>query len=143
MKRLLPILALLLLCDTTQAQDRVVLVVGAASPIDTLTAFEVRKLFLAIDVFKDGRMIRACRNTSDPRVNDVFLQSVVGLSQERYERRLLANAFQFGTTRPDEYADVTRLLEVLQANPYAVTYLLVDGELPTGVKVLRVLWQEF
>ena len=135
-------LACLLFSATALAQDRVVLVASASSPLTALTSFEVRKLFLGIEVFRDGRMLRGLRNRSEERLNDVFLQSVVGLSETSYERRLLSNVFKFGTVRPDEFTDLVRLSEALQANPYAVTYLWIAGEPPADVKVLRVLWQE-
>jgi hypothetical protein len=126
------------------AQNRVVLVASKDSPIETLSSFEVRKIYLGITVFKDGRAVRALRNLTDQKLNDVFLQSVVGLSEERYERRLLTNVFKFGTARPEEYSNAALLARALQANPYAVTYLWVmDDNVPEGLKVLRVLWQEF
>ena len=134
----------MLLCAPVCAQNRVVLVADRTSPIETLSSFEVRGVYLGIAVFKGGRAVRALRNASDPRLNGVFLQSVVGLSQERYERRVLTNVFKFGTVRPEEFLDSTKLMQALRSNPYAVTYLWVsDDDVPEGLKVLRVLWQDF
>ncbi len=132
-----------LFCAPAGAQNRVLLVADEASPIETLSSFEVRKLYLGISVFSNGHAIRALRNMTEARLNDTFLQSVVGLSEEGYSRRVLANAFKFGTARPDEYRNGERLRQALRGNPYAVTYIWVDGELPPGLKVLRVLWQDY
>jgi hypothetical protein len=133
----------LLICAPVCAQNRVVLVAAADSPIEMLSSFEVRKIYLGIAVFKNGRTINAVRNGSDPRLSDVFFQSVVGLSEERYERRLLTNVFKYGTVRPGEISDASQIKPLLTANPYAVSYLWVTDEVPTGLKVLRVLWQDY
>jgi hypothetical protein len=136
------LLAGLLLCAPVGAQDRVVLVAAADSPIEALSSFEVRKLYLGISVFKNDRLVRAIRNASDPRLEDIFLQSIVGQSEQRYERRLLTNVFKFGTARPEEFSESSALIEALVTNPYAVSYILVGDEIPNGLKELRVLWQE-
>jgi len=141
--RFVAIVVALMLCAVANAQDRVVLVASDASPIRTLSSFEVRKLFLGIDVYSESRMIRGLRNLTDPRLNEIFLQSVVGLSQQRYENRLLSNVFKYGTARPDEFRDPQALADELRANPYAVSYMWAGDEVLSGMKVLRVLWQEY
>jgi hypothetical protein len=133
----------ILFCAPAGAQNRVLLVADQASPIETLSSFEVRKLYLGISVFSNGHAIHPLRNIADPRLNDTFLQSVVGLSEEVYSRRLLANVFKFGTVRPDEYRDDEQLAQALHSNPYAVSYIWVSGAPPPGLKVLRVLWQDY
>jgi hypothetical protein len=135
-------LLLALLCGSAHAQNSVLLVADENSPIETLSSFDVRKLYLGITVFWMGRMIRPLRNDSEATLNDRFLQSVVGMSEESYERRLLANVFRFGTARPDAYRDKERLFQTLRQNPYAVTYIWVTDKPPPGLKVLRVLWKE-
>ena len=138
------LLCALALCGPAFAQERVVLVASEASPIDSISSFEVRKLYMGISLLNNGRFVRGLRNVSDERLNGVFLQSVVGLSAERYERRLLSNLLKYGTARPAEYADSTDLLKALRADPLAVSYVwLRNEETLEGVKVLRVLWQEF
>ena len=142
MTRCLSTLALVTLwCTSALAQDRVVLVASAASPIDAISSFETRKIYLGIGVFKDGRLIVGLRNQADRMLTEVFLQSVVGLSEERYERRLLSNVFKYGTLRPEEFSDVESLTAALAGNPYAVSYLWVTDGVPPGLRVLRVLWQ--
>jgi hypothetical protein len=137
------IVVALLFCAPVCAQNRVVLVAAKNSPLETLSSFEVRKIYLGIAVFKNGRTISAFRNGSDPRLSDVFFQSVVGLSEERYERRLLTNVFKYGTARPGEISDASQVKALLVTNPYTVSYLWVTDEVPEGLKVLRVLWQDY
>jgi hypothetical protein len=142
-KRLVCIAALVL-CAPALAQQRVVLVATEDSPIVAITALEARKIFLGIAVFSGGRAIRGLRNLTDPSLDRIFLQSLMGLSAERYERRLLSNVLKYGTTRPEEMRDAAQLAAMLEANPYTVTYVRVDGSgPPPGTKILRVLWQDF
>ena len=143
MRAALIALVALVFCAPVRAQNRVLLVADEASPIETLSSFEVRKLYLGISVFREGHALRPLRNLADPRLNDTFLQSVVGLSEEGYARRLLANVFKFGTARPDEYRNAEQVLQALHGNPYAVSYVWVTGAPPPGLKVLRVLWQDY
>lgn len=137
-------LALFLWGSLAHTQERVVLVASADSPIDSLTSFEVRKIYLGIEVMRAGRFIRPLRNRSTPFVESVFLQNIVGLTQDRYERRLLSNLLKFGAVRPMEFENVEQLKQSLRDNSFSVTYLLVNGDEDIeGLKVLRILWQEF
>jgi hypothetical protein len=123
------------------AQQRVVLVVAADSPIDSITVFEARKLYLGIDVLKQGNFLRPLRNVSSADVEQIFLQSVIGLTKAHYERRLLRNLLRLGSVRPQEFEDLDILGEELARDKFSVTYAFDDGRLQ-GVKVLRILWQE-
>lgn len=142
MIRALLLLSLLILATLpVQAQERVVLVVSANSPIEQLDSLELRKLYLGIDVVREGRLIRPLRNLSSSKVDEVFLQNVVGLTRTRYDRRLLANLMRFGAPRPAEYSDLSQLMQAVRVNPHAVTYLMVDESTDlSGLRVLRALW---
>jgi hypothetical protein len=132
-----------LLSGPALAQTRVVLVVGAASPIEAISSFELRKIYLGIDVMKNGHFVHGLRNISQPQLNGIFLQTAVGLSAERYERRLLSNVLKYGALRPPEFADENRLIAALHADPYAVSYMRINNDNPPpGIKVLRVVWQD-
>jgi hypothetical protein len=141
--RFAALLLAVLICVPVRAQERVLLVAAADSPLQSLSSFEVRKVYLGISVFKDGHSVHALRNDTDQRLNEVFLQSVVGLSEESYERRLLTNTFKFGTARPERISKSTDMAPVLRADPYAVTYIWGADVVPPGFKVLRVLWQDY
>ena len=141
MIRFAPLLLAVLICAPVCAQERVLLVAAADSPLQTLSSFEVRKIYLGISVFKDGHSVRALRNDTDQRLKEVFLQSVVGLSEDSYERRLLTNTFKFATARPERIPKTSDMAALLRADPYAVTYIWGTDVVPPGFKVLRVLWQ--
>jgi len=135
-------LAALLWSQAPFAQERMVLVAAQQSPIEALTLLEVRKIYLGVNVTRDGRRVVGIRNLSSPRLNEIFLQNVVGLTESRYETRLISNLVRFGSARPREVRRIPDLREMLRLNPMAVSYLLVDDDASlTGLKILRVLWE--
>jgi len=140
--RIIAVLVLALFCATTaHAQQRLVLVVAEDSPISDITVFEVRKMYLGIDVLKQGNFVRPLRNASSAELEQIFLQAVIGLTKAHYERRLLSNLLRLGSVRPQEFESLDSLAEELASDKFAITYAFDDGRLE-GVKVLRVLWQE-
>ena len=145
MRRLLYIL--LLACGVFgpvhSASESVVLVVRADSPITDLGSVEVRKLFLGAPVLIDGKLLHPIRNRSDPRLDDIFLQQIVAMSQEAYDRQVLVGLNRQGWVRPPEAGTVTRVIADLNADPQAVSYVwLRDVEHNPRLKVLRTLWGE-
>ncbi len=120
-----------------------VLVVSAGSPIDRLDSIELRKLYLGFSVQRDGRPLQAFRNRADPRIDEVFLQNVVAMTDVAYERRLLANTMQRGLRPPEEFRDRTALLDALAREPTAVSFAWLDEVARNPrVRVLRVLWRD-
>jgi hypothetical protein len=136
-------LALLAAAAPARADESVALIVSATSPIARLDSLEVRKLFLGFSVIRDGRNLRALRNSSSGRIRQIFLQNVVAMSESTYERRLLSVALQLGQTRPAEFSSGAQLLEAVAKDPAAVSYVFsseVAGN--PRIKVLRLLWHD-
>lgn len=145
MRRLLYIVLLTfgLFGPALPASQAVVLVVRADSPVQDLSSVEVRKLFLGFPVLVDGKVLHAIRNRSDLRLDDIFLQQIVAMSQEAYDRQILVGLNRQGWVRPAEVASVVRVIEDLYADPQAVSYMwLRDVEHNPRLKVLRTLWGE-
>jgi hypothetical protein len=119
----------------------VVLVVRADSPVRDLSSVEVRKLFLGVPVLVDGKLLHPLRNRSDLRLDDIFLQQIVAMSQEAYDRQILVGLNRQGWVRPADVGSVVRIIEDLYADPQAVSYMwLRDVEHNPRLKVLRTLW---
>lgn len=145
MRRLLYILLLAfgLLGPALPASQAVVLVVRADSPVSDLSSVTVRKLFLGVPVLIDGKPLHPIRNRSEERLDDIFLQQIVAMSSEAYDRQILVGVNRQGWIRPAEAASVARLNEALYADPAAVSYMwLRDVEHNPRLKVLRILWSE-
>ncbi len=126
-----------------QRHDVVVLIVRAGSDVTSLSSVEVRRLFMGLTVMRDGHVLRALRNGSDRRLDQIFLQNVVAMSATTYERRVLALALQQGRTPPQTAHSVGALLRALDRDPEVVSFAWasdVNGR--PDVRVIRTLWQQ-
>ena len=125
------------------AEQQVVLVVGENSPIENLSLLECRKAYFGIVVRHDIQIIRPFRNSSDPQLSEIFLQSVVAMSESSYERRLISLTLKSGRPRPEEFTDQDDLVRALRKYPYGISYMWrSDAERSAGIKVIKLLWQE-
>jgi len=120
-----------------QAKPYLVLVANEKSPLQKLTTAQARKLFLGEPLRIAGKTIVPLRNTSDPLLQEVFMQRVMYMATETYERQILNRVFRTGGQRPPIYSDFQELLHTLQGDPLAVSYMWNKSVLPTpGLKVV-------
>jgi len=141
--QLLTLTALTLVAQASLAEVAVVLVTYKDSPIQSISSLDIRKVYLGISVTVDGNTIRALRRRDDERLNRIFLQSVIAMSERSYERRLLSLMLKFGTPRPAEVDDSDELLESLATIPSSIAYMWKsDAEADSRVRIIGVLWQE-
>jgi hypothetical protein len=121
----------------------VVLVVGSESSVADLDPVTVRKLFLGLPVLINGHPLHPLRNRSDQRLDPIFLQQIVAMSQSAYDRQILIGVNRQGWPRPVEVTSRPRLFEALYSDPGAVTFMwLRDVERDPKIRVIRVLWTE-
>jgi len=134
---------LLLSMTASWAQDAVVLVTSSESPITDISSLDIRKAYLGIKVSITGSTVRPLRQRGDDRLNLIFLQSVIAMSQKSYERRLLSMMLKYGTPRPDEVRGREAVITRLESNYFAIAYMWQsDAESDSRVKIVKVLWQE-
>lgn len=136
-------LLLLALAPTqTLAADTVVLVANRSLPDNEISSLTVRKVFLGVPTRSGGTVLRGVRNLTDHRLTDVFLQTVVAMSQRSYDHRLLSLALQSGAPLPLEASDWPELVQMLADNPGALSYMWYEDavRLPS-IKIMRVLWR--
>lgn len=125
------------------ASEVVVLVVPANSPVTSLDSVSVRKLFLGLPVFLNGNVLHPLRNRSDPRLDEIFLQQVVAMSQSSYDRQILNAVNRQGAFRPTEFSSMPALFSALAADPDSVSYMWQSEVGHNGtVRVIRVLWSD-
>ena len=123
--------------------DRVVLIVNATSPVAMLDAVDIKRLFLGIPVERGGVTLHALLNNSDEQLKMVFLQYVVSMSEQAYQRRLLMLTLEQGRRMPTVYEDGAGLLSAVGAKSGAVSYAWESAALRNPhVRVLRELWHE-
>jgi hypothetical protein len=125
------------------AEHQVVLVAAATSPLHDIDSVELRKIFLGFTVERDGQAIKGLRNISDEDLNNIFLQTVVAMSEKSYKRRQLSLTLRKGIPRIAEYDNVEDLIKALLRNPYSISYTREDVvEREPDIKILRVLWEQ-
>jgi len=134
----------LVLCWTAlRGAEQVVLVAAENSPIETLSALELRKAYFGVVVRYDNQIIRPFRNSSDSQLNRIFLQSVVAMSDRSYERRLFSLTLKSGRPRPEEFTNQDDLVRAVRDYPYCISYMWrSDAERSEGIRIIKVLWQE-
>ena len=141
--QLLILTALTFVVQTSLADVAVVLVTHKDSPIQSISSLDIRKVYLGISVSINGNTIRALRRRDDERLNQIFLQSVIAMSERSYERRLVSLMLKFGTPRPAEVDDSDELLESLVTIPSSIAYMWKsEAEVDPRVRIIGVLWQE-
>ena len=137
------LLTLLTVAAPALAGEQLVLIVSTDSKVEQLDSLELRKLFLGLTVTHNGNRLRPVLNESDSRVQEIFLQNIVSMSDITYDRRLLRLALIQGQTQPTAYKDVGSLIKVVAADPSAVSYAwLKDVAHDTRIRILRVLWHD-
>jgi hypothetical protein len=120
-----------------------VLVVRADSPVSDLDSVTVRKLFLGVPVLINGRHLHPIRNRSDSRLDQIFLQEIVAMSQSAYDRQILIGVNRQGWLRPEEIDSQSRVLERVLSDANAVGYMWQrDVVHNPQIRVIRVLWTE-
>lgn len=122
--------------------DAVVLVTADPDPDFSLESLQVRKLFLGFTVLHAGNALRPVRNRSDDLLDKIFLQHVMAMSSETYERRLLSLSLQQGRPRPVEVRSWSRLVEALLGIPNSVSFAWQsDIEDIPAIRAVRTLWR--
>ena len=119
------------------AEPTVVLVASAQSPISGLSLSDARKIYLGVPVRIKDKTIQPLRNASDNLLVEVFMQRVMYMASETYERQILNRVFRLGGERPPNFSESTPLLAALQTNPWAISYMWRDVALSTpGIKIV-------
>lgn len=117
-------------------EQRIAIVASANSAIKSISAKEVRRVYLGASIVLDGVEISPLRNETDKLAEEVFLQKVMFMSVEAYERQLLARAFRGGSNLKT-YGSLADLLAALQNDNAAITFMLYEKAISTpGIRVI-------
>lgn len=128
-----------------EGMRKMVLVVGRGSDVGRLSPSDTRKLFLGVPVAAapSGDPLHPLRNASDPVLEEAFLQKVIFMSRDAYERALLIRAMRGGGSRLARFDSETALVDALLADRFAVTYMWADrAAAHPDLKSVAELWQE-
>jgi hypothetical protein len=130
----------LLATSLAHAEDqRIAIVVNAESGITAISAKEARRAYLGASIVLNGIEIRPLLNQSDKLAGEVFLQRILFMSAEAYERQLISRSFQ-GGSRPKAYENLLDLLAALHKDNAAITFMLYETALNTsGIRIIGKL----
>jgi hypothetical protein len=109
------------------AEPQVALVASAQSPISALTGSDARRLYLGLPLVVNGHEITPLRNGADPSVQEVFLQRVLFMSAQAYERQMSARVYRSGGNRAPEFTSVRELSQALAGDPWAISYMAPEA----------------
>ncbi len=129
------------LVQATEARTLVLVAANSKSEFN-LSGTEARRLFLGLPVAKENRPLVALINHTDSLLYQVFLQKIIFMSANTYERQLLANVARQGGQRPRYYTDWQELLSALRAQPEGVAYMWRE-QIPAdaGLVVVAEIWR--
>jgi hypothetical protein len=129
--------------QVSAAERAVLLVTSTECQIETISTLDIRKAYFGIGVSSERHSVRAFRLNSDAKLNQIFFQSVVAMSEKTYERRLLLLLVKYGRPRPREFESVNDLTAALNEVPCSIAYMWQhEVNEHAGIKVIKALWQE-
>lgn len=135
MSRLLGLIALLAVSCASHADLAVVAARG--SPIERLDAREVADIFLAKTTrLPDGSRVQPLE-LSDEGVKAEFYREISGKTLPQINSYWTTLIFTGKGRPPRNVEEIHRLIELLNSNPYAITYL-PKGRITESMKVLHV-----
>lgn len=100
----------------------VVIVVDASSPIHSIALADVRRRYLGVPVVVDGVEVTPIRNLSEATTYEVFLQRVLFMSAQNFERRMVTRIFSEGGRRIATVSSQDELNQVLHDNPGSISF---------------------
>lgn len=148
MKRLRLFASILLFVLTASGQSfaaerMLVLVASSASVHDGLSPFEMRKAFLGYPLKHNGHETHPLGNRTDPRLQEAFLQKIMFMSDQVYERQLTGMMFRYGLAKPPEYSNLAELARALANDPDSISYMwMADAQQFHNIKVIAQSWHE-
>lgn len=123
------------------APDRLLLVTGSATNIESLSHADTRRLFLGFPLIKNGVRLRPVLNVSDSLMTEVFLQNIIFMARREYERLMISRVFRLGGQRPPAYENMDDLVKQLLDTPGSLSFMWATQlEQYAGLKSLGILW---
>ena len=123
------------------AELNLVVVAAKHSSISQMSPDEVRRLYLGVPVVSGGQTVKPLINDTDSLLREIFMQQVLFMSTDAYQRQSLSRIYRTGATPFPVYTDMPKLIEALRTDPHAVTYMLRETAIASpGVKVVAALW---
>ena len=102
---------------------------------------ELRRLFLGVPVYRDGKVLQPLINKSEDICYQVFLQSTLGMSKKRYERSLISGVYRQGAKPPEIYKNFNKLLRDLNKKENAISFYYDHGQpMDESFNIVQEIW---
>ncbi len=138
------IILLMTLCFVdVQASEvnNAVLVAATETPVAKFTNKELRLLYLGYPVTRGKLRFEPLINQSNEITYQFFLQKIMFMSEQSYNRKLVTRVFRHGGERPSSYKQRALLISELRNNSNAITFMQPDVAAKIeGVQVVQHLW---
>jgi hypothetical protein len=132
--------SVLLATSMVRAEEQLIaVVVNAESGITTISAKQVRRAYLGASIVLNGIEVKPLLNETDKLASEVFMQRIMFMSAEAYERQLISRSFR-GGSRPKVYENFPALLTALHKDNAAITFMLYQTAINTpGIRIISKL----
>ena len=116
---------------------KLVLVATSDSPLNALEIQQARRIYLGGTLKVDDHQLQAIINFSDTELEQAFLQRVLFMSKELYQRRLTKLQFRSGSPVPPQINRSEDVLALLAEEKYRVSFVWESqAETEPSLKVL-------
>jgi len=121
--------------------DHAVLVAATGTPMKKFSNKELRRLYLGYPVTNGKQRFEPLVNQSNEIIYQVFLQKVMFMSEQSYNRKLVTRVFRHGGERPLSFQKRGSLISALKVNSSAITFMMPDVAAGIeGIQVVQLLW---
>lgn len=140
----IPVFVLMMFCCAgafAGEEKHAVLISAATASVEKFTNKELRLLYLGYPVMRGELRFEPLVNRSDNYIYQSFLQKVMFMSEQSYDRKLVTRVFRHGGERPSSYLQHDPLIAELKKNTNTITF--VTSEVAArieGVQVVQRLW---
>lgn len=119
----------------------VVLVSAASGRIPSFSIKEIRMLFLGLPISKNEQKYTPVINITEDTLYDKFLQKIMFMSANNYDRQLVSIVFRKGGERPRKIRSKGQLITHLIDNPGTVTFIPESDASRSGkLQIIQKLW---
>jgi len=121
--------------------NNAVLVTTTGTPVAKFTNKELRLLYLGYPVTRGELRFEPLINQSNKTTYQGFLQKIMFMSEQSYNRKLVTRVFRHGGERPSSYKQRALLISELKNNSNAITFMVPDVAAKIkGIQVVQHLW---
>ena len=118
-----------------------VLVSSFNTNIEPLSSLDIRKVFLGLRVSQEAGELEAFLYIPNDQLQEIFLQSIVGMTSRSYERKVLQLRLSVGAQIVEEFEELQSLTEALNNKTNSLSFMTYADAREQGLHVIQTLWK--